>query len=472
MLERGLISEEQLEKALLNQRESLKPLGEILVELKYIEEAKLAHVLAEQLDIAYIDLLTTPLQPSAIDLVPEHLARKYKCIPIRIDDGRLYLAMCDPMDLDALEEISKLTSLEIQPLISTQADILESIELQYFTRNYRISHARRLETEIFEEIEKGEPPAKETRILAIISNKGGVGKTHTSVNLASAFSAMKMNTLLIDIDLGNANVGVKIGIHPKYTLMDFLNKEKEIFDIVVKTPYGFDFIGGQSGEYRLANLAYVQKLKFIRNFQEVSKNYDVAVFDLSAGIESTVLDFALAADEVIIITTPQDIVAGYACLKASYYRFKDLELQLKQKMKSYEPKTEFAPKFIINQVEAKEMGQSVFNKISATARKHFGDDELFRLNVGFLGYIPYDREVFRQTERIRKPYITAFPDCAPSNCLRFIAAELLKPPSLRETMPVRRPTTRPAARPTTAPPRPQPQKRGFQRFAEIIKMKF
>jgi flagellar biosynthesis protein FlhG len=330
-----------------------------------------------------------------------------------------------------------------------------------------------LEDEIREEIQDDEAAEKEARIFAIISNKGGVGKTHTSVNLACAFAEMNMRTLLIDIDLGNANVGVKIGIHPKHTLMDFLNREKDIFEIVTSTKYGFDLIGGQSGEYKLANLVYVQKLKFIRNFREVSKNYEVVIFDLSAGIDSTVLDFALAANEVIIITTPQDIVAGYACLKASYYRFKEIEVQLEKKMRNYEHKGNFSPKFIINQVETLEMGQKVFDKLKATATNHFTNDDGFRLDVGFLGFIPYDRDTFRNTEKLRSPYLSAFADRPASKCIRNIASELRKPAALREpvTSNIRSSVRTDAQRPSDLR-RPSPQKGGFQRFVEILKMKF
>ena len=473
LLERGLVSDSQLKMALEKQAEVLKPLGEILIEMKILEESRLAHALADQLNIPYVDLFTTPLQPNAIDLVPEHLARKYKCIPVRINSGFLDVAMCDPMDLDALEEISKTSKLEINPLISTQADILESIELQYFTRNYRVSHAKKLEDEIREEIQDDAVEEKEARIFAIISNKGGVGKTHTSVNLACAFAEMNMRTLLIDIDLGNANVGVKIGIHPKHTLMDFLNKEKDIFEIVTDTEYGFDLIGGQSGEYRLANLVYVQKLKFIRNFREVSKNYEVVIFDLSAGIDSTVLDFALAANEVLIITTPQDIVAGYACLKASYYRYKEIEVRLAKKMKDYESKESFSPKFIINQVETLEMGQKVFDKLKGTAAKHFSNHDEFKLDVGFLGFIPYDRDTFRDTEKLRRPYLSAFTDRPASKCIRNIATELLKPAAFREpvTHHVKSGVNAEASQATDSR-QSRGQKGSFQRFVEILKMKF
>ena len=472
MVERDLVSEAQLQEALEKQKEVLKPIGEILVEMEIIEEARLAHALADQLNIPFIDLFTTPLQANAIDVVPEHLARKYRCIPIQIKDGSLDLAMCDPMDLDALEDISKTSKLEINPLISTRADILESIELQYFTRNYRVSHAKKLEDEIREEIQDNEEPEREARIFAVISNKGGVGKTHTSVNLACAFAKMEMKTLLIDVDLGNANVGVKIGMHPKHTLMDFLNKEKDIYDIVTDTKYGFDLIGGQSGEYKLANIVYVQKLKFIKNFQDVSRNYDAVIFDLSAGIDSSVLDFALAANEVIIVTTPQDIVAGYACLKASFYRFKDLETRLESNVKDYSTKKSFSPKIIVNQVESREMGMKVVEKLKSTAERFFSNEDTFKLDVGFLGFIPYDRKTFRDTERQRRPYTAAYPDCAASKCISSIAAELLKPALLRT------PVTShvgsgnaPAARPASPSPKASNQKGGFRRFVEILKMK-
>ncbi|RJP22546.1 MAG: hypothetical protein C4520_08035 [Candidatus Abyssobacteria bacterium SURF_5] len=473
LVEHSIITHEELEKALARQKESLKPLGEVLLELRILDEARLAHALADQLSISYVDLFTTPLQPQAIDLIPEHLARKYKCIPIRINGGFLDVAMCDPMDLDALEELAKAAKLEINPLISTRADILESIELQYFTRNYRASHAQKLENEIRKEID--DEKTKETRIFAIVSNKGGVGKTHTAVNLACSLASLKVKTLLIDLDLGNANVGVKLGIHPKYTLMDFLNKEKDIFELVTGTDYGFDFIGGQSGEYKLANLAYVQKLKFIRNFQEVSKNYDVVVFDLGAGIDDSVLDFALAANEVIILTTPQDIVSGYACVKACYFRFKDIETRLEKKMKNYQMKTEFSPRFIINQVESVEMGQKVFDKINATAQKHFrnGNGSQFKLDMGLLSFVPYDREMFREAEKRRKPYSIAFPDRPASKCIRHIASELLKPPSLREAIPAGGLKPRSATQKQEVPSNNNHSpKKSFQRFVEILKMRF
>jgi flagellar biosynthesis protein FlhG len=472
LLERGIVSETQLGEALEKQKDVLKPLGEVLIDLGILDESGLARALSEQLNIPYVDLLTVPFQPKAIDAVPEHMARKYKCIPTEIKSGLLNVAMHDPMDLDALEEIARVSQLQVNPMISTRCEILESIELHYYTRNYRFSHVQKLESDIRAEVRAEDSPGKEPRIFAVISNKGGVGKTHTSVNLACAFAEMKQRTLLIDIDLGNANVGVKIGVHPKHTLMDLLNKERDIFEIVTETEYGFDLIAGESGEYRLANLAYVQKLKFVRNFREVSKNYDVVIFDLSAGIDSTVLDFALAANEVIIVTTPQDIVAGYACLKAGFFRFKKLEAMLEKKLKDYEPKDSFAPKFVVNQVETREMGQRVFDKIKATAAKHFGGDGSPSLDVGFLGFIPYDRDTFRKAEKQRRPYLFTYPNRSASKCFRGIAAELMKPAALREPVVSHvKPGNGSAPRPKHKPAPSSNHKGGFRRFVEIMKAK-
>jgi flagellar biosynthesis protein FlhG len=217
----------------------------------------------------------------------------------------------------------------------------------------------------------------------------------------------------------------------------------------------------------------VQKLKFIRNFQEVSKNYDIVIFDLGAGIDDSVLDFALAANEVIILTTPQDIVSGYACLKACFFRFKDIETKLEKKMKNYQIKETFSPRFIINQVESSEMGQKVFDKITATAQKHFRNGSQFKLDVGLLSFLPYDREMFRESEKRHKPYSVAFPERPASKCIRYIAAELLKPPSLRESIipgSVKLHDGETAARVPSN--NNHSSKKSFQRFVEILKMKF
>ncbi|MGI6397591.1 MAG: AAA family ATPase [Desulfomonilia bacterium] len=188
-----------------------------------------------------------------------------------------------------------------------------------------------------------EAPEREHRIIAVISNKGGVGKTHVSTNLATVAARKGKKVLLIDADLGNADISNKLALFPEYTLYDFLLGDVALEDMIQKTPYGFDLVGGSSGEFKLANINYVQRTKFIRAFRKVSEGYDITIFDLSAGIGTTVMDFALASDEMLIVTTPQDIIAGYACIKATFQRFKSIEESLMKKVEYYEPERVYRP---------------------------------------------------------------------------------------------------------------------------------
>ena len=141
-------------------------------------------------------------------------------------------------------------------------------------------------------------------------------------------------------------------------------------------------------------------------------------------------------------------------------------------MKNYQPKETFTPKFIINQVESMEMGQKVFDKLSATANKHFSNNDQFKLDVGYLGFIPYDRNTFRETEKLRRPYVSAFPDRPAAKCIRHIASELLVPESMRESVPPMARFSQRAAPFAAESSRPRPHKSSFHRFVEILKLKF
>ncbi|MCK4720274.1 AAA family ATPase, partial [bacterium] len=161
------------------------------------------------------------------------------------------------------------------------------------------------------------------RTVAFISNKGGVGKTHIAINLALEFAREGRRVLLIDTDLGNANTDIRLGIRPSSTLNDFYEKRVDIFDCLIPTKYGFHFLAGKSGEFKLANLGHQQKIRLLKGFDRLVMDggYTDILFDLGAGIGSRVLDFALVSDEMVIVATPQDIVAAYAALKACWIRY-------------------------------------------------------------------------------------------------------------------------------------------------------
>ncbi len=434
LLEAGKISRYELDTALHMQEAQDQSLGEILVALNVINEVDLVAFLSDQLQIPIVDLDKAPFEDAAIDAFSEGRARRYLCLPIRYVQDAVEVAMYDPLDLDALEEVARATGKKVRVQLAPKTPLLSAVEEQYMLQSHRYAREAQMEKRLLEQIEARSTEKSTVRTFATLSNKGGVGKTHLAVNLAIAFAEQGTKTLLIDADLGTANCGTKIGYQPKITLMQLLRNERSIQEIVVSTAFGFDFIAGQPGEYRLANMSREHRLKFVEAFLNISRQYDVAIFDLSAGIEVTVLDFALAAHEALVVTTPQDIVAGYACIKALFYRFMEQEKYLTNSMDGYLANRRFEPRVIVNQVETAELAERVFAKLRATTRKHLrvrGD--VFQIAPQYAGYVLFDHKGMRDAELSRKPYLRRYPEADTAVCYRHLAAELIKPDTLRST---------------------------------------
>lgn len=252
--------------------------------------------------------------------------------------------------------------------------------------------------------------------------------TQISINVAHALANTGAKVLLIDADLGNADISNKLGIFPKHHLLDFLEKNQQMQDLVVRTRFNFDLICGTYGEFKLANLNYAQKIKFIKNFKKISQDYDFAVFDLGAGIARTVLDFALGADRTVIVTTPQDVISGYACAKASFFRFKEIEERLEGRLPEYTPQWIFSPMLVINQVSNLEQGFKLYDTIDKTADKNINANEgRFRIKPEYLGAIPYDRESLRITEEKKRPLLLDFPHIKASQCIQHMSTRFCNP---------------------------------------------
>ena len=258
------------------------------------------------------------------------------------------------------------------------------------------------------------------RTFAFISNKGGVGKTHLAINIALQFAREGRRILLIDTDLGSANADLRLGVRTAATLSDFFERRADIFDCIVPTTYGIHFIAGKSGEFKLANLAHQQKIRLMRAFDRLVRDggYTDIFFDLGAGIGSRVLDFALVADELVIVATPQDIVAAYAALKACWIRYNSLgEMHYFRNKKTFiagelggDSGRRLRINFIINQVENLDEGKRVYLRILDVARTFFYTPEgRAKLPLKYIGGIPYVHGLLRQAERSKVPATVLFP---------------------------------------------------------------
>jgi ATPases involved in chromosome partitioning len=156
------------------------------------------------------------------------------------------------------------------------------------------------------------------RSIAILSGKGGVGKTNVAVNLALALGELGLRTAVLDADLGLANVDVLLGVVPKFNLGHVLRGEKEMKEIVLAVNSKVSIIPGGSGLRELADLDDQKQSWFIEKLSALEDDLDLLILDTGAGIQRNVLAFAMAADRTILLTTPEPtaIRDSYSVLKS------------------------------------------------------------------------------------------------------------------------------------------------------------
>jgi flagellar biosynthesis protein FlhG len=210
--------------------------------------------------------------------------------------------------------------------------------------------------------------------------------------------------------------------------MHFLEHKKKLEQLVFPTKYNFDLIASSYGEFKLANLYYAQKVKFINHFKKISQSYEFAIFDLGAGISRMVMDFALAADHTVIVTTPQDFISGYACTKAAFYRFKEIEERLDAKHAKYKPQWTFAPMLLINQVNHLRQGFKLFDNLTKAADQRINSlEDAFRIKPEYLGAIPYEKVALRAAETKKRPLLLTAPRVKAAQSIQHMSTRFFYP---------------------------------------------
>lgn len=249
---------------------------------------------------------------------------------------------------------------------------------------------------------------RRARTVAITSGKGGVGKSNIAVNLSIALAARKLRVALVDVDLGLANADLLLNVHPQYTLAHVLNGVKSLAEVTVTGPGGVQFIPGASGLNELANLSEFDRQNLIIQFQILETSTDIVVFDCGAGISRNVLSFALAADEVLVVTTPQPpaITDAYATIKSLH-------------------RDQYAGKIslFVNMAENRAEASATFDRIAGVARK------FLNYSVASGGYMLHDRAV-ELAVRQREPFVLKYPASKASSCLAAVANDLARSSSL------------------------------------------
>lgn len=247
------------------------------------------------------------------------------------------------------------------------------------------------------------------RVITITSGKGGVGKTTTSINLAISLAQLGQRVFLIDADLGTANVDVLLNLHPSYNLNHLINREKTLLEIVVEGPGGIYVVPGGSGLQNLANMDEHHFQRVISSLQAIEDYADIIIIDTGAGLGKNVINFALAADNIITVTTPEphSITDAYAIIKA-------LD----------ENKYKTPPYLLLNRVESVREFHDVAGKMLQVVNR------FLTLKIVCLGYILDDPVVPKSNRRL-EPFVLTHPSAPASKCIQHIAEQLIKP-SLEE----------------------------------------
>ncbi|WP_319477435.1 MinD/ParA family protein [Marispirochaeta aestuarii] len=246
---------------------------------------------------------------------------------------------------------------------------------------------------------------QKTRIIAVASGKGGVGKTNLSINIALAYARLGKKVIVMDADLGLANVNVVLGIIPKYNLYHLIRKQKNLQEILLDTNYGIQIIAGASGFSKIANLSDEEREHFIEELSGLSEA-DVIVIDTSAGVSHNVLDFIAAADEALIVTTPEPtaITDAYGIIKIIATEIDNMNLGLK---------------LIVNRVKSVTEGKKVSERVISIA------GQFLNLKVDYLGYV-YDDPVVSSSVLKQKPFMVVDPNSKAAICVKHIVGRLEK----------------------------------------------
>lgn len=229
--------------------------------------------------------------------------------------------------------------------------------------------------------------AKPVRVIAVASGKGGVGKTNVSVNLSVALSKMGNRVLLMDADMGLANVDIMLGIQAKYNLAHVLNGEKTLVEIMADAPGGFKIIPASSGDSRMAQLSPAENAGIINAFSEIDRFLDVLIIDTAAGIADSVISYCRASQEVLVVVTdePASMTDAYALIKVLSREHNLTKFNL-----------------LANMTRTEKHGKDLYDKFSNVCEKFLD------VRIDYLGTVPFDHDL-REAIQKQSPVTLAKP---------------------------------------------------------------
>ncbi|MBP1759499.1 MAG: ATPase involved in chromosome partitioning [Firmicutes bacterium] len=240
------------------------------------------------------------------------------------------------------------------------------------------------------------------RVIAVTSGKGGVGKTSFTVNLALALAEYGQRITILDGDLGLANVDIAFGLSARYTIEHLLSGEKTIEQILLIGPRGIAIVPGGSGVQRLANLERDKLKNVIANLGRLEKMTDILIIDTGAGLGHTVINFLQAADDIIMVTTPEPtaLTDAYGLLKSLRQEAGEVPIHV-----------------VINRVRSEADALATFKRLETAVHKFLEG------SLNLLGWV-YDDPLVGRSVMQQDPLGISFPESSGYQCIQWIASKV------------------------------------------------
>jgi flagellar biosynthesis protein FlhG len=237
------------------------------------------------------------------------------------------------------------------------------------------------------------------QVIAVSGGKGGTGKTAVSVNLATAFARAGRATMLLDGDLGLANIDVQLGLTPRCTLEHVLAGERRLDEVILETSAGVRVVPASSGVARMAALSATEQAAIVRAFGTLHGSIDVLIVDTAAGIGESVLQFCQAAQQVLVVLRDEP-----TCLTDSYALIKVLSRS--------HGVTHF--RVLANMTRHVGQGDSVFRRLQRVT------DRYLDVALEFVGEIPEDGAL-QKAIQAQRPVFEAFPSSPAAQAFKRLA---------------------------------------------------
>lgn len=245
-------------------------------------------------------------------------------------------------------------------------------------------------------------PRAISRVISFTSGKGGVGKTSMVVNIAAALAEAGKSVLVLDADLGLANVDVMLGLKPASTLHDLFEGRKSLDDIVIDLPLGISVIPAASGIESICSLDAARQMMLMQAVESMARSYDYVLIDTQAGIGSDVMYFNSAATETVVVITgePTSLTDAYALIKVLSQNYGERSFLV-----------------VANNVHDDADGRRAFARLSSVVER------FLHVDLRFLGSVPSD-SAMQESIRAQSAMLSSFPSARASSAIRTISRKM------------------------------------------------